>query len=274
LNLTDQFDVILGDAWLLRHKAYLDYDTKSCVLRKHGKRVVIQNKQPASQPVARSPVLSAMQFKREIKRATHTDQKLFVVHVTQAVADSVQSEVAAELHAVQSGDGSVGQVAPELVPTDVMQSLLTEYADCFPDQLPDGLPPERDIGHTIPLVPGAESAPPFKPMYRLSPLELAEIKRQLADFLAKGYIEPSSSPYGAPVLFVSKKDGGLRMCIDYRALNKLTVKNRYPLPRIDDLLDQLQGAKVFSSLDLQSGYHQIRISDQDGVSDAYGSLPI
>jgi hypothetical protein len=87
-----------------------------------------------------------------------------VVHVTQAVADSVPLEVAAELHAVQSGDGSVGQVAPDLVPTDVMQSLLTEYADCFPDQLPDGLPPERDIGHTIPLVPGAESAPPFKPM--------------------------------------------------------------------------------------------------------------
>jgi hypothetical protein len=103
----------------------------------------------------------------------------------------------------------------------------------------------------------------------LSPLELAEIKRQLADFLAKGYIEPSSSPYGAPVLFVSKKDGGLRMCIDYRALNKLTVKNRYPLPRIDDLLDQLQGAKVFSSLDLQSGYHQIRISDQDVPKTAF-----
>ena len=101
--------------------------------------------------------------------------------------------------------------------------------------------------------------PPFKPIYRLSPKENAEVKLQVAQGLRQQIIESSSSPYGAPVLFVRKKDNSLRMCVDYRALNKITIKNKYPLPRVDDLLDQLHGTTVFSSLDLQSSYHQIRI---------------
>ena len=134
-----------------------------------------------------------------------------------------------------------------------MQSVLHELKDCFPESLPDGLPPERDVAHTIPTEP---SVPPFKPIYRLSPKENAEVMRQVAEGLKQQIIEPSSSPYGAPVLFVRKKDDSLRMCVDFRALNKITIKNKYPLPCIDDLLDQLHGATVFSSLDLQSGYHQ------------------
>ena len=98
---------------------------------------------------------------------------------------------------------------------------------------------------------------------------MKEVQKQVAELLEKGLIQPSSSPYGAPILFVRKKDGALRMVIDYRALNKVTVKNRYPLPRIDDLFDQLQGAKVFSSLDLMSGYHQIRIRDSDVSKTAF-----
>ena len=100
-------------------------------------------------------------------------------------------------------------------------------------------------------------------MFRLSPKELTEVEKQVTELLKLGLIEPSSSPYGAPVLFVGKKDGTLRMCIDYRALNKITVKNKYPLPRIDQLMDSLAGAKCFTSLDLQSGYHQIRITPED-----------
>jgi len=123
------------------------------------------------------------------------------------------------------------------------------------------LPPERNTAHTIPLEPGHK--PPFRPIYRLSPVELAEVENQVTELLKNGLIEPSSSPYGAPVLFVTKKDGSLRMCIDYRALNKITVKNKYPMPRTDQLLDVLSGAQVFSSLDLQSGYHQIRIPKED-----------
>ncbi|GIM11287.1 hypothetical protein Vretimale_14782, partial [Volvox reticuliferus] len=140
-----------------------------------------------------------------------------------------------------------------------VSALLTEYADVFRD-LP-GIPPERLVDHTIPLVPGAQ--PVSRPMYRLSPLELDEVKRQVTDLLAKGLIRPSTSPYSAPILFVGKKDGTLRMCIDYRGLNAVTVKNRYPLPRIDDLLDKLRGSAYFSSIDLQQGYNPIRILESD-----------
>ena len=97
----------------------------------------------------------------------------------------------------------------------------------------------------------------------MAPAELKELKEQLKDLLEKGFIRPSISPWGAPVLFVRKKDGSLRMCIDYRQLNKVTVKNRYPLPRIDDLFDQLQGASFFSKIDLHSGYHQLRVRECD-----------
>ena len=101
------------------------------------------------------------------------------------------------------------------------------------------------------------------PPYRMAPVELWELKEQLKDLLEKGFIRPSISPWGAPELFVRKKDGSLRMCIDYRQLNKVTIKNKYPLPRIDDLFDQLQGAKYFSKIDLRSGYHQVRVKEKD-----------
>ena len=151
-------------------------------------------------------------------------------------------------------------------PSLIIQEVLQAYADVFRD-IPAGLPPVRGVTHTIPLEEGAK--PPHKVMYRLSPKERLEVETQIADLIKRGWVVPSTSPYGAPVLFVQKKDGTLRMCIDYRALNKLTVKNRYPLPRIDDLLDKLHGATVFSSLDLQSGYHQIRITDEDVPKTAF-----
>ena len=133
-----------------------------------------------------------------------------------------------------------------------VEALLEEYADVF-REIP-GLPPMRPVDHTIPLVPGA--TPVSRPMYRLSPLELDEVKRQITDSISKGMIRPSTSPYSAPILFVGKKDGGLRMCIDYRGLNAVTVKNRYPLPRVDDLLDKLRGSAYFRSIDLQQGYNE------------------
>jgi len=138
------------------------------------------------------------------------------------------------------------------------QILDSEFPEVFPEKSPSGLPPERDIA-CEPLEPRAQL--PVRPIYRLSPLEMREVQ-QISD-LAKGLIEPNSSPFGAPVLFVQKKNGSLRMCVDYCALNKLTMKNRFPLPRIDDLFDKLQGAKDFSSLDLRQGYNQIRIPVED-----------
>ncbi|GJU96373.1 putative reverse transcriptase domain-containing protein [Tanacetum coccineum] len=138
--------------------------------------------------------------------------------------------------------------------------VIRDFPEVFPDDLP-GLPPPRQVEFKIELVPGA--APVARAPYRLAPSELKELSDQLKELLEKGFIRPSSSPWGAPVLFVKKKDGSFRMCIDYRELNKLTVKNRYPLPRIDDLFDQLQGSSVYSKIDLRSGYHQLRIREED-----------
>ena len=122
----------------------------------------------------------------------------------------------------------------------------------FPEDLP-GIPPEREIEFGIDLLP--DTQPISIPPYRMAPAELKELKEQLKDFLDKGFIRPSISPWGAPVLFVRKKDSSLRMCIDYRQLNKVTVKNMYPFPGIHDLFDQLQGASYFSKIDLWTGYH-------------------
>ena len=138
--------------------------------------------------------------------------------------------------------------------------VVNEFSDVFPEDLP-GLPPEREVEFGIDVIPGTQ--PISIPPYRMAPAELRELKEQLKDLLEKGFIRPSMSPWGAPVLFVRKKNGSLRMCIDYRQLNKVTIKNKYPLPRIDDLFDQLQGAKCFSMIDLRSGYHQVRVKEKD-----------
>ena len=125
--------------------------------------------------------------------------------------------------------------------------IVRDFPDVFPKDK-ESLPPEREVEFSIELILGAR--PVSKAPYRMAPLELAEVKRQIEELMQKQFIRPSASPWGAPVLLVKKKDGKLRLCVDYRELNKLTVKNKYPLPRIDDLLDQLGGAKVFSKIDL------------------------
>ncbi|KAL4555554.1 hypothetical protein LXL04_038176 [Taraxacum kok-saghyz] len=145
-------------------------------------------------------------------------------------------------------------------------AVIHEFGDVFPDNLP-GIPPERQVEFRFDLVPGA--APVAKAPYRLAPPEMKELYAQLQELLEKEFIRPSCSPWGAPILFVKKKDGSQRMCIDYRELNKLTVKNRYPLPRIDDLFDQLQGASWFSKIDLRSGYHQMRVRGEDTEKTAF-----
>ncbi|CAA7054511.1 unnamed protein product [Microthlaspi erraticum] len=137
--------------------------------------------------------------------------------------------------------------------------VVQDFEDVF--QSLKGLPPSRSDPFTIELELG--TSPISKTPYRMAPAELAELKKQIEDLLSKGFIRPSVSPWGAPVLFVKKKDGSFRLCIDYRGLNRVTVKNRYPLPRIDELLDQLRGATWFSKIDLASGYHQIPIDEAD-----------
>nr|GFB20731.1 putative reverse transcriptase domain-containing protein [Tanacetum cinerariifolium] len=168
--------------------------------------------------------------------------------------------------------------------------IVQDFPEVFPENLP-GLPPARSVEFQIDLISGAApvarapyrlalsemkelseqlqelsdkgAAPVARAPYRLALSEMKELSEQLQELSDKGFIRPSSSPWGAPVLFVKKKDGSFRMCIDYRELNKLTVKNRYPLPRIDDLVDQLQGSSIYSKIDLRSGYHQLRVREQD-----------
>ncbi|KAL0431629.1 UNVERIFIED_CONTAM: Transposon Tf2-12 polyprotein [Sesamum radiatum] len=138
--------------------------------------------------------------------------------------------------------------------------VVRDFREVFPDDLP-GLPPHREVDFAIETLPGV--APISIAPYRMAPVELQELKKQLEELLEKGFIQPSISPWGAPVLFVKKKDGSMRLCVDYRQLNRVTVKNKYPLPRIDDLLDQLKGATTFSKIDLRSGYWQLRIAEKD-----------
>lgn len=286
-QLPADVDIILGTDVLQPYSAALRYGpSPSAVLRKGERRYLLRPAQTAEQEQSQAPLLSValaqpsdqsrvISAKQTYNALRHGAQAmLFVVQAAPIMPADCTAEHVIR-HATVSNDrqNSIdhattikppkSDAAP--VPAQI-QGLLTSYADVFAE-LPAGLPPDRGVGHTIPLQEGAK--PPFRNLYRLSPLEQAEVKKQVTDLLAKGWIQPSTSPYGAPVLFVGKPDGSLRMCVDYRALNALTVKNRYPMPRIEDLFDQLAGARVFTSLDLQSGYHQIRITAEDVPKTAF-----
>ncbi|XP_035539657.1 uncharacterized protein K02A2.6-like [Juglans regia] len=220
------FDIILGMDWLYRYSANID-----CRSRVIGFQLSDGDylEFVGSKLKARPSIISAIQAMRDI--ACGADAFLL-----QVVSTPSEKKSLADIPVVE------------------------EFPDVFVDELP-GLPPVRDMEFVIELEPRV--APVHKAPYRMAPAELKELKTQLQELVDKGFIQPSTSPWGAPVLFVKKKDGTLRMCIDYRELNKVTIKNKYPLPRIDDLFDQLQGAAVFSKIDLRSGYYQLRIRDKD-----------
>ncbi|KAJ0455956.1 putative nucleotidyltransferase, Ribonuclease H [Helianthus annuus] len=226
-----EFQVVVGMDWLSR------YHAKVICLRKEihltspsGRRVIIYGEK------ACNPMICSM-----------IEARKFILHGCKAYLTYIRD---------------VEKETPRIEDVPVVR----EFKDVFPEDLP-GMPPEREIEFGIELTPGAK--PVAKAPYRLAPSELQELMSQLQDLLEKGFIRPSMSPWGAPVLFVKKKDGSMRMCIDYRELNKLTVKNRYPLPRIDDLFDQLQGASWFSKIDLRSGYHQLRVKENDVPKTAF-----
>jgi hypothetical protein len=275
-EMLPQTDLILGDGWLRNEQAKLCYSTGTCTLHKGGRvrtlslargdlpvtddQLIHHMLASMIAAVAPPPIISAKQAHKEMKRGA----RCFTVLVQEVLEDVSVSSCNTMMCAPKCVKSTLASVQTET--NDALQSLLDEYKDVFAD-LPPGLPPERNVVHSIPLEPG--SKPPAKRLYRLSPAELTEVKRQVKELLTKGFIEPSTGPFGAPILFVAKRDGSLRMVIDYRALNKITIKDMYPLPRIEDVHDSLQGATVFSTLDLQSGYHQLRIAPEDVPKTAF-----
>ena len=188
-------------------------------------------------PASCKPILRPHQLARVMRKGYIN---MFYVSVIKVKDMSDSDDLAAS-------PASASSKPPALLVSDILEDYKVVFST------PTGLLPERPVSHTIPSE-DPHALPPFNPVYRLSKPEQTMCQEQITVLLEKGHIEPSSSPYGAPVLFVQKKDGRLFMCVGYRALNKQTVKNRYPLPRID-LLGGCQGACIFSSLDLTSGYH-------------------
>ncbi|KAL0534251.1 hypothetical protein IC582_028540 [Cucumis melo] len=233
LDMLD-FDVILGMDWLAANHASIDCSRKEVTFN------------PPSRP--------SFKFKGEGSRSL--PQVISAIRASKLLSQSTWGILASVVD-TREADVSLSS-----------EPVVRDYPDVFPEELP-GLPPHREVEFAIELEPG--TVPISRAPYRMAPAELKELKVQLQELLDKGFIRPSVSPWGAPVLFVKKKDGSMRLCIDYRELNKVTVKNRYPLPRIDDLFDQLQGATVFSKIDLRSGYHQLRIKDEDVPKTAFRS---
>jgi RNase H-like domain found in reverse transcriptase/Reverse transcriptase (RNA-dependent DNA polymerase)/Integrase zinc binding domain/Chromo (CHRromatin Organisation MOdifier) domain/Retroviral aspartyl protease len=255
-------DVILGMKWLRAHNPHIDWQKGTVTVGKHvlGVQEKFEQKLGAFTSARKSQQLHLnLLTARALVRATKRGQvqEAFVAYVT-----CPSESAGATLNALESGSA-----LPPSAESTAARQLLQEYRDVFPDTLPAGLPPSRDIDHRIELTPGA--TPPSRPTFRMSLAETDELKKQLSELVDAGFIQPSKSPYGAPVLFVKKKDGSMRMCIDYRALNNITVKNKYPLPRVDELMDRLQGANYFTKIDLRSGYHQVRIHADDVCKTAF-----
>ena len=256
--LTPSYDLILGMEWLGCHNAMLDCRNGTCSLKKGVKKVTLRQTPTIA--------LTTKHFQTTItatrlSRVERRKGKILMVTLTQVAEDI---NLADELDDEKEWKVEANPFDKVPVP---LRKLVEDFQDVFPQDLPHHLPPERNVGHSIPLMEG--SKPVFRPIYRLSPVERQEVEKQVADLLERGWIDASKSPYGSPILFVQKKDGSLRMCVDYRALNKQTIKNRYAMPRIDDLIDQLRGAKLFTSIDLAQGYHQIRISKSDTEKTAF-----
>ncbi|XP_057808596.1 uncharacterized protein LOC131023071 [Salvia miltiorrhiza] len=201
---------------------------------------------------------------REKSKSEGKEKQNFYVR-TKEIKSAIVEEKSVFILVYKESFFSTNELTPSLPSTFV--SLLQEFEDVFPEEEPSGLPPLRGIEHQIDFVPGAVL--PNRPAYRANPEETKEIQRQVQELLEKGKIRESMSPCAVPVIVVSKKDGSWRMCTDCRAINKITVKYRYPIPRLDDMLDELYGAIVFSKIDLKSGYHQIRIREGDEWKTAF-----
>src|ERR1700719_2520726 len=240
-------DAILGMTWLAKYNPATNWKNRTMSFYHDGK--------PHRLDTQSNPSTPSLPSLTTIRTTKTTIQLCSIQRIKRIIRHNKAEYIILASANTQVDSSSTSSTNPEA------QSVLSEFSDVFPTQLPSHLPPRRDVDHRIELT--QNSPPTLRSVYRMSPVELDELKKQLDELVAAGFIQPSKSPFGVPVLFVKKKDGSMRMCVDYRDLNRITVKNRYPLPRMDELFDRLQGAKYFSKIDLRNGYYQVRIADED-----------
>ena len=241
------YDAILGLSWLAEHDVIIGWQSRTIEIRK-----------PGQLPLYLKPLAHASDSLSSLQLGTIT---------VKALERERRRGEALELFAVyvQTEPPSAAPAAPQ---EPIVSVLLKEYADVFPDGLPHGLPPERGVQHRIELLPGSRP-PPVRPLHHQSSKDLAVFEEYTRSMIAAGQLRVSHSPYGAMALIVRKKDGTARVVVDYRSLNELTIKNKYPLPLMDELFDRVFEAKVFSKLDLRTGFHQIRVHEDDVEKTAF-----
>ena len=230
---------------LEQHNPQIDWCNNTMTLHAHNHLCTLQAEKSHERDSC--DVISLLQLSKEVENPeTETFIGLLRPIDIENYSRSEKSEKSEKSESRAEDSAAESRAGNEFQPQ--IEELMKEFEDVLSPELPKGLPPKRaDVDHKIELEPG--NSPPSKPSYRLSYQELAELKKQLLELMEKGFMQPSKSPFGAPVLFVKKKGGSLRLCVDYQALNSITIKNRCPLPRIDEMLDNLHGAKYFTKLD-------------------------
>ena len=243
----DGYDAIIGMTWLAQHDPEIGWQGRTIIFKQPNRksRVVrpLSNDSTGGHPSISSITMKGVQ---ELHRTGQVEQ-VFAIFVSPA-ASSATPTLSREC--------------------DEAEALLAEFADVFPEKLPPGLPPTRGVQHTIDIKPGM-AIPPCRPLRHQSSKDLAVFEQYTREMIESGQIRVSASPYGAMALIVRKKDGSARVVVDYRGLNEVTIKNKYPLPLMDELFDRVTGAKYFTKIDLRTGFHQIRIADDDVEKTAF-----
>lgn len=241
--------MILGQTWLINHNPKINWINRTVEIKKDNRKLTLR---PTDTPGttytsdADPDTYSLLISKKQVQKALRHQGEIFALSI---VAEPESSQ------------------AIDTIPDNSVPVILQEFTDVFLDEFPS-IPPDRKIEHVIDTANAQLIA---NPAYRMSPRELDTLRAQLSSLTEKGLIRPSMSPWSSPVVFVNKKDGTLRLCVDYRAVNAVTVRNRFPLPRLDECFDRLSNAKFFSKIDLQQGYHQVRIRDTDIPKTAFST---